>query len=112
MPLPGTPVFGHAGGLAYDSIVYVDGAVKNTASGPPYVASDQCWMGKIDRKDPAKIEWSKLPAHPIPAHFGMAAGAVEKENKVLFSSVAAGPPHFQRVRSQCTTPEASSATCA
>src|SRR5260370_18120467 len=50
-PLPGTPVFAHAGGLADGTIVYVDGAVKNTASGPPYVASDQCWPGHSRRKD-------------------------------------------------------------
>ena len=63
-PFPGTPVYGHAGGLADDAIVYVDGAKKGPAGGPPYVASDECWMGKIDHKDPNKIEWSKLPAHP------------------------------------------------
>ena len=51
-PLPGTPVYGHAGGLADDVIVSVDGARKNTAAGNPYVASDECWMGKIDHKDP------------------------------------------------------------
>jgi N-acetylneuraminic acid mutarotase len=28
-PIPGTPVFGHAGGLVGDTIVYVDGAHKN-----------------------------------------------------------------------------------
>ncbi len=38
-PLPGTPVFGHAGGVADDTIVYVDGAMRSTTSGPLYVAS-------------------------------------------------------------------------
>ncbi len=28
-PIPGTPVFGHAGAIAGDTIVYVDGATKN-----------------------------------------------------------------------------------
>ncbi len=111
-PLPGTPVFGHAGGLADDTIVYVDGAVKNTASGPPYVASDECWLGKIDRKDPAKIEWSKLPAHPGPAHFGMAAGGVEKEHKVLFSGGTASPHNFQGVGYDGQPTEASTVTFA
>src|SRR6202023_2294877 len=94
-PLPGTPVFGHAGGLADDTVVYVDGAMRGTASGAPYVASAECWLGKIDRKDPTKIEWSKLPAHPGPAHFGIAAG--EKEHKVLFSGGAASPHNFKGV---------------
>src|SRR5260370_5104427 len=74
-PFPGTPVFGHAGGLSDDVIVYVDGAKKNPADGQPYVVSDECWMGKIDHKDPNKIEWSKLPAHPGPGRFGTVAGA-------------------------------------
>src|SRR5437764_3115974 len=52
-PFPGTPVFGHAGGLADDAIVYVDGAKKE--AGGHYVSSDECWMGKIDHKEPNKI---------------------------------------------------------
>jgi N-acetylneuraminic acid mutarotase len=82
-PFPGTPVFGLAGGLADEAIVYVDGAGKNGGAGAPYVASDECWIGKIDKKDPNKIEWSKLPAHPGSARFGIVAGA--RTGKVLFS---------------------------
>ena len=94
-PFPGTPVFGHAGGLADDAIVYVDGARKNTAGGDPYVASDECWIGKIDRKDPNKIEWSKLPAHPGPGRFGIVAGGVEKEHRILFSGGTTTPHNFK-----------------
>ena len=71
--------------MADDTIVYVDGAKKNPAAGNPYVASDECWMGKIDHKDPNKIEWSKLPAHPGPGRFGIVAGAGDQEHKILFS---------------------------
>jgi N-acetylneuraminic acid mutarotase len=92
-PFPGTPVFGHAGGLADDAIVFVDGAKKNTASGSPYVASDECWLGRIDRKDPNKIEWSKLPPHPGPARFGVVAGA--GGGKILFSGGSASPHDFK-----------------
>src|SRR5215468_2126158 len=56
---PGTPVFGHAGGVANDTIVYVGGAMK-TSGKPAFGISDEAWMGKIDHKDPKKIEWSKL----------------------------------------------------
>ena len=48
---------------------------KTRPAGNPYVVSDECWMGKIDHKDPNKIEWSKLPAHPGPGRFGIVAGA-------------------------------------
>jgi N-acetylneuraminic acid mutarotase len=36
---PGTPVYGHAGGIADETIVYVDGAKKE---GTGYVVSDEC----------------------------------------------------------------------
>ena len=57
-------VWSCAGGIADETIVYVDGAKKE---GTGYAISDECWMGKIDKKDPNKIEWSKLPPHPGPA---------------------------------------------
>ncbi|MGA7906373.1 MAG: kelch repeat-containing protein [Candidatus Sulfotelmatobacter sp.] len=84
-PFPGTPVFGLAGGLADDTIVVVDGAKTGPAGGQRYVTSDECWLGKIDHKDPAKIEWSKLPAHPGTARFGIVATGSDREKKILFS---------------------------
>jgi N-acetylneuraminic acid mutarotase len=94
-PFPGTPVFGHAGGLANDAIVYVDGAKKNPAGGDPYVASDECWLGKIDHKDPNKIEWSKLPPHPGQGRFGIVAGGGEKEHRVMFSGGTTNPHNLK-----------------
>lgn len=92
-PFPGTPVFGHAGGLTDDTIVFVDGAKKNTAGGAAYVASDECWLGKIDRKDPDKIEWSKLPPHPGTARFGIVAGPAD--HKIVFSGGTASPHNYK-----------------
>lgn len=92
---PGTPVFGHAGALADDAIVYVDGAKKNPEAGSPYVASDECWLGKIDRKDPNKIEWSKLSPHPGPGRFGIVAGTGERDHKILFSGGTTTPHTFK-----------------
>jgi len=109
-PLPGTPVFGHAGGLADDTIVYVDGAKKNPAGGGPYLASDECWQGKIDRKDPNKIEWSKLPAHPGPARFAIVAGAGEHDRKVLFSGGSAVPHNFKGLDAEGKPAEVSTVT--
>jgi hypothetical protein len=93
-PFPGTPVFGHAGGLTDETVVYVDGAKKNTGAGAPYVASDECWIGRIDHKDPNKIEWSKLPAHPGPGRFGIVAG-VGDGHKILFSGGTALPHNYK-----------------
>ena len=90
---PGAPVFAHAGGLADETIVYVDGTKKD-ASGN-YVASDECWMGKIDHKNPNNIVWSKLPAHPGPGRVGIVAGAGEHEHRVLFSGGMTVPHSYK-----------------
>ncbi len=94
-PMPGSAVFGHAGGLADDAIVYVDGAKKDPAGGGGYVVSNECWMGKIDKKDPNKIEWSKLPAHPGPGRFGIVAGAGEHDRRIMFSGGTASVHNFR-----------------
>jgi len=106
---PGTAVFGHAGGIADEVIVYVDGAKKQADSGK-YVASDECWMGKIDHKDPNKIEWSKLPAHPGPARFGIVAGAGEHDHRVLFSGGTTAPHNFKGLDSEGKQAELSPVT--
>ncbi|HEV3306239.1 MAG TPA: kelch repeat-containing protein [Candidatus Sulfotelmatobacter sp.] len=94
-PFPGTPAFGMAGGVADEEIVVVDGAKPGPASGPRYVRSDECWLGKIDKKDPAKIEWSKLPPHPGPARFGIAGGGAERDHRIYFSGGTATPHDYK-----------------
>ena len=95
--IPGTPVFGHAGGIVGDTIVYIDGAYKNPAAGgTKYLASSECWMGKIDKKDPAKIVWSKLPPHPGNARYRIAAGTAEKE-RIYFSGGTDNPYNYNGI---------------
>jgi N-acetylneuraminic acid mutarotase len=96
-PFPGTPVFGLAGGITDENIVVVDGAKTGPAGGPRYVASDECWLGKIDKKDPNKIEWSKLPAHPGAARFGIGGGGSSHDHRVFFSGGTATPHDFKGV---------------
>ena len=110
-PSPGTPVFGHAGGISDETIVYVDGAKKGPANGQT-VVSDECWMGKIDRKDPNKIEWSKLPAHPGPGRFAIVAGAGERDHRVLFSGGTMVPHNFKGVAADGKPAELSPVTFA
>src|ERR1700758_1504265 len=52
-------------------------------------------MGKIDHKDPNKIEWSKLPPHPGPGRFGIVAGAGPKDHRILFSGGSATPHSYK-----------------
>ncbi len=84
-PLVGAPVFGHAGAVVNDTIVYLAGAKRNAGSAnPPYIPSDECWMGKIDHHDPKKIAWSKLPAQPGTARYRIAAGASDRDQRIYF----------------------------
>lgn len=97
-PIAGTPVFGHAGGIVGDTIVYVDGARANPSGVQPrYVASDECWMGKIDHHDPTKITWSKVPAHPGNAHYRIAAGASDKDARIYFSGGSEIPFNYNGI---------------
>src|SRR5271167_1360103 len=97
-PIPGTPVFGHAGALVDGTIVYVDGARKNPPGATPrYVASDECWMGKIDHHDPHKIKWTKLPNHPGTARYRIAAGGSEKDEKIYFAGGTDNPYDYNGI---------------
>jgi N-acetylneuraminic acid mutarotase len=93
-PIPGRTVFGHAGALVGDTIIYVDGAYKNPSGTPKFIASDECWMGKIDHHDPTKIQWTKLPNHPGTARYRMAAGASDKDDRIYFAGGTDNPYNF------------------
>jgi N-acetylneuraminic acid mutarotase len=97
-PIPGTPVFGHAGAIVDDTILYIDGAHKNPAGAQPkYVASDECWMGKIDHHDPTKIQWSKLASHPGAARYRIAAGGSERDQKIYFTGGTDNPYNYDGI---------------
>jgi hypothetical protein len=101
-PLPGTPVFGHAGAIIGDTIIYVDGVYKNpNGASPKYVASEECWMGKIPHKgDITKIQWSKLPRHPGNARYRIAAGAEppgKKAARIYFSGGTDNPYNYNGI---------------
>lgn len=97
-PIPGTPVFGHAGGIVDDTIVYCDGAYNNPAgSAPKYVVSDQCWMGKIDHHDVTKIQWSKLSDHPGSARYRIAAAGSDHDQKIYFTGGTDNPYNFNGI---------------
>jgi N-acetylneuraminic acid mutarotase len=84
-PFPGTPVFGHAGTVVGDSIIYVDGAKTNPAGNRmPFMPSDEGWIGKLDKHDPRKIQWSKLSPHPGTARYRIAAGGSDRDMKAYF----------------------------
>jgi len=81
-----------AGALLDDTIVLGRRSLpKLGARRPALPPVDQCWIGKIDRHNPAKIDWTKLAGHPGAARYGIAAGASEKDHKIYFSGGTANP---------------------
>lgn len=78
-------VYGHSGAMMDDTILYIDGATMNPDGKPLFVATDQCWIGKVNHKDPSRIDWNSLPNHPGSARFRTAAGASEKDHKIYFT---------------------------
>jgi N-acetylneuraminic acid mutarotase len=110
-PIPGTPIFGHAGALVDDTIIYVDGARRNpSGNGPRYLASDECWMGKIDHHDRTRIEWTKLPNHPGGARYRIAAGGSEKDQKIYFAGGTDNPYDYTGIGYDGKPSEPSSVT--
>jgi len=111
--ITGTPVFGHAGGLVGETMLYVDGARQNSAGNSPrFVASDECWMGKIDHKNPARIAWTKIAAHPGNARFRIAAGSSDRDGKIYFSGGSDNPHDFNGIGYDGKLAEPSSVTFA
>jgi len=91
-PIPGTPVFGHSGGISGRTIVYCDGAFKGQeGSRPRYRATDECWRGRIDEEDLTEIEWSRIDGHPGESRYRAAAGSSETEGRIYFSGGTDNP---------------------
>ncbi len=111
-PIPGTPVFGHAGGLVGDTLVYCGGAKMLGAVTPKYGASAECYRGDIDPDDPAIIAWRAISPHPGPARYRAAAGPVRTAamTGILFVGGTANPYNYNGIGydGQPATPEAAS----
>lgn len=76
-PIPGTPVFGHAGGVVDDTIVYCGGARMLGPGALKYGPSAECYRGDINPADPSAITWRAIAQHPGAARYRAAAGPVK-----------------------------------
>ncbi|MEZ5308038.1 MAG: hypothetical protein R2684_12905 [Pyrinomonadaceae bacterium] len=83
---PGTPVFGHAGGIVENKFVIADGvAVVDVVGGKKkFDTVNEGWLGTIDKKDPAKIVYRRLPQLPGRGHYRMAGAGDKRRNVILF----------------------------
>lgn len=70
---PGISVFGGAGAVWQDELVVVDGV--RSAGGFSLV--NQVWVAALDPEQPTALAWRDLGAHPPPARYRAAAGAVD-----------------------------------
>ena len=72
-PIPGPPVFGHAGGVAGNSVVYVDGVAVVEAN-PRYALVPGVWVGRLDA---GGIEWREAVRHSGPGLYRAAGGTLD-----------------------------------
>ena len=93
-PIPGRPVFGHAGGIAGNTIVYVDG-VRRNISRRRYQMEPTSWRGEINPDDPSIVTWYALSSHPGPALYRAAAGAVG--SMVVFAGGTDNPYNYNGI---------------
>lgn len=84
---PGSPVFGHAGGIVGNRFVIADGVAvvgKDEQGRRQFDTVNEGWMGTIDPNDPSKIEYRRLPQLPGRGHYRMGGAGDIKNNRVLF----------------------------
>lgn len=61
--IPGPGLFGHAGAISGDTILYMDGV---RISGFNFVLTNAVWQGVINPQNPNSIAWTPLGNHPGP----------------------------------------------
>ncbi|WP_417451771.1 Kelch repeat-containing protein [Kordiimonas sp.] len=84
---PGSPVFGHAGGIVGNRFVIADGVavVGHDATGKrQFDTVNEGWMGIIDEDDPSTITYRRLPQLPGRGHYRMGGEGDVQGNRVLF----------------------------
>ncbi len=98
-PIPGSAVFGHAGGIVGNQVVYCDGvSVKiNRDAAREFVANSECYIGKIDERDSRRIDWRTIDYHPGAARYRMAAAGIEKKHGVLFIGGSTNPYNYDGI---------------
>jgi hypothetical protein len=95
-PIPGPALFGHAGGIVGNKIVYCDGVVLRPHADRrrDFVASDECFFGIIDEEDGRRIDWRRLDPHPGLPRYRMAAAGINSLDAVLFVGGSENPYNY------------------
>ena len=98
-PIPGPAVFGHAGGLVGNTIVFCDGVAVTVHDDRPrdFVAVPDCYLGIIDTEDGRRIDWRSVDYHPGLPRYRMAAAGVAEVNGVLFVGGSENPYNYDGI---------------
>lgn len=98
-PTPGRGIFGGAGGIVGNTIVYCDGvAIEPHANRRrDFVASNECFAGLIDNDNPRRIDWRTVPPHPGLPRYRMAAAGIEELNAVVFIGGSDNPYNYDGI---------------
>ncbi len=74
-PVEGDAVFGMAGTVVGDHVVYTDGVVVRPGM-DGFAMDTAAWAGEVDPDDPASISWRPLATHPGPVVYRAASGTL------------------------------------
>jgi N-acetylneuraminic acid mutarotase len=98
-PIPGRAVFGHAGGIVGNTLMYCDGVAieTNKSKARDFVPNNECFLGTINTEDSRKIDWRRIDPHPGDARYRMAAAGIQSENAVLFIGGSENPYNFDGI---------------
>lgn len=98
-PIPGRGVFGHAGGIVGNRIIYCDGvAIRPHADRRrDFVANNECFAGVIDADNSRRIDWHTLEPHPGPPRYRMAATGIDAQDAVVFVGGSDNPYNYNGI---------------
>ena len=98
-PTPGPAVFGHAGGIVGNTIVYCEGGAieAHDDRSRDFVAVPDCYLGLIDDEDSRRIDWRTVRYHPGLPRYRMAAAGIAPVNSVLFIGGSDNPYNYNGI---------------
>ena len=98
-PTPGRAVFGHAGGIVGNTIVYCDGVAiqANQDRGRDFVANAECFVGIIDPEEGRRIDWRTIEPHPGKPRYRMAAAGMVDADAVIFLGGSENPYNYDGI---------------
>ncbi len=98
-PYPGTPVFGHAGGIVGNKFVITDGVgVLGMVEGRRQFGTiAESYLGEINPDNPQEITWTELPPTPILPLYRMAAMGDAESNRIIFAGGATNAYNYNGI---------------